>query len=73
LYHEPIFSIYLARSTKFQAPNHKQIPISKIPNNAVLVIWSLKFGAYLDLGICDLEFTQVNPSLGLFESLSLPA
>jgi hypothetical protein len=35
-------------STEFQAPNPKQISITKIPNEVVWVILKLEFGAYLE-------------------------
>jgi hypothetical protein len=34
-------------------PNPKQIPITKIPNEILLVIWQLKFG------VRDLEFSAL--------------
>jgi phosphate transport system substrate-binding protein len=45
-------------STKFQAPNSKQIPMFKIPNSKIKCLghWKLVFGDYLGLGIWNLGF-----------------
>jgi hypothetical protein len=43
-------------STKYQAPNPKQIPMTKISNLKRNRFGDLTFGNYLEFEICDLEF-----------------
>ena len=43
-------------SANFRAPNPKQIPITKIRNPKRNRFGHLRFGDYLEFGICDLEF-----------------
>ena len=46
----------MIKNPKLQAPNYKQIPMTKIQNFKRFGYWILEFGYCLELVICDLEF-----------------
>ncbi len=46
------------RNPKLQAPNNKQIPISKIPKSIFLIV-KISFIDIWNLGYCDLRFVPL--------------